>query len=317
MAGLWIVVGKRLLAGLMSLFLVSLIIFVSIELLPGDAAQAILGQFATTESLHTLRRELGLDQPLIYRYVHWLGGMVTGDFGVSMVNKVPIADLIGLRLGNTIFLALYAAGLAVPLAIVLGLMAALFRNTFFDRAMNIVALSSISLPEFFLAFILIYLFTQNGTFPATADVTDATAIWTRLYRTFLPAVTLTFVVTAHMMRMTRASIINLLASAYIEMARLKGVPAWRVIVVHALPNALSPIINVVVLNLAYLITGVIVVEVVFVYPGLGQLMVDSVSKRDVPVVQAVAMLFAAAYVLLNLVADLISTLSNPRLRDAR
>ena len=199
----------------------------------------------------------------------------------------------------------------------LGILAALFRNSFFDRAVNAMALTSISFPEFFVAYILILWLAQAGLFPSIARVSGDVAFGQKLYNSFLPALTLTLVVTAHMMRMTRAAIINLLASPYIEMARLKGIPPMRVIVHHALPNALAPIINVVALNLAYLITGVVVVEVVFVYPGLGQLMVDSVAKRDIPVVQAVALIFAAAYVLLNLTADVLSTLSNPRLMHRR
>ena len=187
------------------------------------------------------------------------------------------------------------------------------RNTIFDRAANALALTAISVPEFFVAYILIFVLAQSGLFPSMTRMDANTELGEALYRAFLPALTLTLVVTAHMMRMTRAAIINLLASPYIEMARLKGVRPLRVILRHALPNALAPIITVIALNLAYLITGVVVVEIVFVYPGLGQLMVDSVSKRDIPVVQAVTLIFAAAYVLLNLLADVLATLSNPRL----
>ena len=198
-----------------------------------------------------------------------------GDFGNSLANGRPIAELIASRLGNTLFLALYAAAIAVPLALMLGILAALYRNSLYDRAVNIFTLSSISFPEFFVAYILIFFLAQSGFFPSIANIAPQASFGEMLYRSFLPALTLTLVVTAHMMRMTRAAIINLLASPYIEMARLKGMPPGRVIVKHALPNALAPIINVVALNLAYLITGVVVVEVVFVYPGLGQLMVDS------------------------------------------
>ena len=187
------------------------------------------------------------------------------------------------------------------------------RSIGLDQVLKVMALTSISFPEFFVAYILIFVLAQSGWFPSMARMDASTTFTEALYRTFLPALTLTLVVTAHMMRMTRAALINLLASPYIEMARLKGMSPARVILKHALPNALAPIITVVALNLAYLITGVVVVEAVFVYPGLGQLMVDSVSKRDFPVVQAVALIFAAAYVLLNLTADVLSTLSNPRL----
>lgn len=199
----------------------------------------------------------------------------------------------------------------MPLALLLGILAALWRNTLFDRVSNALALTWISFPEFFIAYILILWLAQSGYFPSMVRITDATALPDRLYMTFLPALTLTLVVTAHMTRMTRATIINLLASPYIEMARLKGMSPLRVILWHAIPNALAPIINVVALNLAYLITGVVVVEVVFVYPGLGQLMVDAVANRDIAVVQAIALIFASAYVLLNLLADVLSTVTNP------
>ncbi|MCC5987862.1 MAG: ABC transporter permease [Pararhodobacter sp.] len=307
-------IAQRLALGLLTLFVVSLIIFGATELLPGDFAEAVLGQAATPETVAAIRRELGLDQPFYIRYVDWLWGAVQFDFGSSLAQRGrPVADMILGRLGNTLFLALYAAAMAVPLALMLGILAALWRNSLFDRVTNSSALSAISFPEFFVAYILIYILAQGGWFPSMARMPASADLGEKLYRSFLPALTLTLVVTAHMMRMTRAAIINLLSSPYIEMARLKGMRPSRVIVHHALPNAIAPIVNVVAINLAYLITGVVVVEVVFVYPGLGQLMVDSVSRRDIPVVQAVALIFAAAYVLLNLTADVISTLSNPRL----
>lgn len=313
MSVIWTMIAKRLGLGLLTLFVISVLIFGATELLPGDLAKNILGQSATPETVAAFRRELGLDLPAHTRYLNWLLGAVQGDFGTSLANKRPIADLIATRLGNTLFLALYAAAISIPLSLMLGVLAALYRNTIFDRTANALALSSISFPEFFVAYILIFILAQSGLFPSMSRVDPDTGFAETLYRTFLPALTLTLVVTAHMMRMTRAAIINLLASPYIEMARLKGMTPMRVILHHALPNALAPIITVVALNLAYLITGVVVVEVVFVYPGLGQLMVDSVAKRDFPVVQAVALIFAAAYVLLNLTADVLSTLSNPRL----
>ncbi|WP_343082366.1 ABC transporter permease [Ostreiculturibacter nitratireducens] len=313
MSLVWTMVAKRLGLGLLTLVIISLIIFSATEMLPGDLAKAILGQSATEETVAAFRRELGLDLPAHTRYLNWLLGALQGDFGTSFASRRPISELIGMRLGNTLALALYAAAIAVPLSLALGILAALFRNTVFDRSTNAFALTSISFPEFFVAYILIFVLAQSGVFPSMARIDATTSFGDYLYRAFLPALTLTLVVTAHMMRMTRAAIINLLASPYIEMARLKGMKPMRVILIHALPNALAPIITVVALNLAYLITGVVLVEVVFVYPGLGQLMVDSVSKRDIPVVQAVSLIFATAYVLLNLLADVLSTLSNPRL----
>lgn len=243
---------------------------------------------------------------------------VVGDFGVSLVSQISVAQSIGPRLGNTLFLATYAAVIAVPIAIMLGVLVALYRNSIFDRVANVATLTSISSPEFFLGYILIlYLSVKGGYFPAIAKLSEDMTLADKLHRTFLPALTMVLVVVAHMMRMTRAAIINLLASPYIEMARLKGAPALTVIVKHALPNAWAPIINVVALNLAYLITGVVLVEVVFVYPGIGQLLVDAVTKRDFPVVQACCLIFAATFILLNLAADVGAILTNPRLRHPK
>ncbi|MGI9316041.1 MAG: ABC transporter permease [bacterium] len=305
---------QRLSLGLITLFVVSLIIFLGVSLLPGDAAQAMLGQSATPETVAALRKQMGLDQPGYIRYFKWLGGIMQGDFGVSISNNREIAELLGTRFANTIFLASFAAVIAVPLALALGILAALYRNSWYDRAVNVVTLSSISTPEFFVAYILIlFLSVKAGMFPSLANVSPDTDFIERVSKCFLPALTLTLVVVAHMMRMTRAAIINLLASPYIEMASLKGIRKSRIITRHALPNAWAPIINVIVLNLAYLVVGVVVVEVVFVYPGLGQLLVDSVQRRDLPVVQACCLIFAATYVLLNLTADILSILTNPRL----
>jgi len=311
-------VAQRLGLGLLTLFIVSLIIFLGVELLPGDLAEAILGQSATPETVAALRSELQLDLPAYERYLSWLFGMLQGDMGRSLANQREISELIGGRLGNTLFLAALAAIISVPLAVTLGALAALYRNTFYDRCVNVVTLSSISFPEFFVAYILVYfLAVQLGWFPSISNIGEGLGFWERAFRAALPAFTLTLVVVAHMMRMTRAAIINLLASSYIEMASLKGLTRTRIIMKHALPNALAPIINVVVINLAYLIVGVVVVEVVFVYPGLGQLLVDSVRARDIPVVQASSLIFAATFILLNLTADVLSIMTNPRLMHPR
>lgn len=318
MTGLPQLIAKRIGLGLLTLFAVSIIIFGALELLPGDLAQQVLGQGATPETLEAFRKELGLDRPSYIRYFEWLGGAVQGDFGVSLANKRSVAEQLAPRFANTLFLAAVAAAMAVPLALILGVAAALYRNSIFDRVANVTTLTSISSPEFFVGYILIlFLAVKNPIFPSISNISADATFSEQLYRSMLPAITLTLVVTAHMMRMTRAAIINLLASPYIEMARLKGVPRWRVIVRHALVNALAPIINVIALNLAYLITGVVLVEVVFVYPGVGQLLVDSVTKRDLPVVQACCLIFAATYVLLNLTADVGAIISNPRLRHPR
>lgn len=306
--------AQRIALGLLTLFVISLIIAFGVELLPGDLAQEILGQGATPEGLRVLRLQLGLDTPPHIRYLDWLGGMITGDMGLSLANKRPISELIGPRLSNTLFLGGFAALIAIPVALTLGILAALYRNSLYDRGVNIFTLTSISFPEFFIAYILILFFAiKLGWFPGISNISTELSFTDKLYRTLLPAASLTLVVVAHMMRMTRASIINLLSSPYIEMAQLKGIKPLRIITRHALPNALAPIVNVIAINLAYLVVGVVIVEVVFVYPGLGQLLVDSVSKRDVPVVQACSMIFASVYILLNLSADIISIVTNPRL----
>lgn len=312
-------IAQRLALGLLILFIVSVIIAFIVELLPGDTCQELMGQAATPDTLEVCREEMGLNKPAYARYFDWLRGMLTGDMGKSLATNREISELVASRIGNTLFLAGFAALMAVPLSLALGMLAALYRNSLFDRAVNVFTLSSISFPEFFVAYLLIYFFaSQLGWFPGISNVSSPDiGFGERIYRTILPAVTLTLVVTAHMMRMTRASIINLLASPYIEMARLKGITPSRVIFKHALPNAWAPIINVVALNLAYLIVGVVVVEVVFVYPGLGQLLVDAVSKRDMPMVQAGSMIFASVYILLNLSADVLAIVTNPRLLHPR
>jgi peptide/nickel transport system permease protein len=238
--------------------------------------------------------------------------------GVGGTVRRSVSELIAPRLYNTFFLAIMTAIIAVPLALFLGVMAALYRNSIFDRIVNSVTLTTIALPEFFIAYVLMFFFAvKYRWFYSLSTVSDTTPLLEHIGRALLPAITLTLVIVAHMMRMTRAAIINLLSSPYIEMARLKGLPAREVIVKHALPNAWAPIATVIAFNLAYLVVGVVVVEVVFVYPGIGQLMVDSVSSRNMPVVQACALVFAATYILLNLIADIVAIVTNPRLLHPR
>ncbi|MDO5603668.1 MAG: ABC transporter permease [Paracoccus sp. (in: a-proteobacteria)] len=309
---------KRLAIGVLTLLVVSAVIFWAVELLPGDIATEVLGQSATPETIAAFRDRFGLNDPAGVRYINWLSGALRLDFGLSISSQRPIAELIGDRAFNTFFLAGYAALIAVPVAVFLGLIAALHRDSLLDRTISSLTLAVISFPEYFVAYILILLFAvQMQWFPSLASVTPDMSLGQRLYVTFLPAMTMVLIVVAHMMRMTRAAIVNLLAMPYIEMAELKGLRRWRVIAVHALPNAVAPIVTVIALNLAYLIVGVVLVEVVFVYPGLGQLLVDSVSKRDIPMVQAACMIFAATYILLNLAADIVGIASNPRLLHPR
>jgi peptide/nickel transport system permease protein len=311
-------VAQRVLLGLVLLLAVSVLIFAGTQILPGDVAQAILGQSATPEALANLREQLGLNDPAWLRYVHWLWGILHGDFGTAQSSGLDIATSISARLKNTLFLAACAAIVAVPLAIILGLIAVRYRNGFVDKLISGLALASTSFPEFFIGYVLIYFFAVKWQiFPSISTVDDSTPFLERLQAVVLPATALTLVVLAHMMRMTRAAILNVMQSAYIETAELKGLKAFDIIRKHAFPNAIAPVVNVVMLNLAYLIVGVVVVEVIFVYPGMGQYLVDHVAKRDVPVVQAVGLIFAAVYITLNIVADIAAIVANPRLRHPK
>lgn len=310
--------AQRIALGLILLFLVSALIFAGTVILPGDVAQSILGQSATPEALANLRKDLGLNEPALQRYFNWLGGAMTGDLGTSLTSGADITESIGKRLSNTLFLAFWAAVVAVPLAIFLGLLAVRFKDRWPDKAISAVTLASISIPEFLIGYVLMYLIAvKMRWFPSVAMINDSMTLGEKLSSIALPVAVLTLVVLAHMMRMTRAAILNVMQSAYIETAELKGLNGFQVIYRHAFPNAIAPIVNVVMLNLAYLVVGVVVIEVVFVYPGMGQYLVDHVSKRDVPVVQACGLIFAAVYIGLNMIADLVAILSNPRLRHPK
>lgn len=311
-------VVQRLVLGLLLLLAVSALIFFGVEALPGDVAQAMLGQSATPTALANLREQLGLNEPLLTRYFGWLGGFVTGDLGVALTNGMDIATSMGQRLGNTLFLAFWAGVISVPLAIILGLIAARYVGRWPDKLISGVTLATISLPEFVAGYlVLFFLAVQLQLFPSVSMVFPGMGVFERLWAIILPVIVLVLVVLAHMMRMTRAAILNVMQSAYIETAELKGLSPMAVIARHAFPNAIAPVVNVVMLNLAYLVVGVVVVEVVFVYPGMGQYLVDHVTKRDLPVVQACGMVFAAVYIGLNILADVISILANPRLRHPK
>jgi peptide/nickel transport system permease protein len=318
MSSVLLLLAQRIALGILLLFAVSVLIFVGTNLLPGDVAQAILGQSATPQALANLRESLGLNDPAYVRYFKWLWGILHGDLGTALTSGQDIATSLKERLWNTLFLAFWAAVIAVPLAVVLGLLAARYRNGPIDKLISGIALASTSLPEFFVGYLLIFFFAvQFQVFPAISTVFPGMPLIAKLQAIALPVIALTLVVMAHMMRMTRAAILNVMQAAYIETAELKGLSAFDIIRRHALPNAIAPIINVVMLNLAYLIVGVVVVEVIFVYPGMGQYLVDHVSKRDVPVVQAVGLIFAAVYIGLNMIADIVAILANPRLRHPK
>ncbi len=304
--------------GVATLWVVSVLVFAGTEILPGDVAQIILGQNATAETLAALRSELGLDQPAFVRYFDWLGDMATGDLGISKAGGATIESLIGNRLLNTIVLAGIVAGISVPLSISVGLLAAMYPGTWVDRVVSFGTLSLISVPEFFIATILVLVFAvQLRLLPSVAYLSGDETFWQLMKALALPILTLTIAVSGQMIRLTRATVLNVLSSPYIEMAILKGVPRRRIVMRHALRNAIGPIVNVVALNLAYLVSGVVIVETVFAYPGLAKLMIDGVQTRDLPLVQACAMIFCGAYVALILFADIVAITSNPRLRHPR
>ncbi|MDB6011165.1 MAG: gsiC 5 [Gammaproteobacteria bacterium] len=304
--------------GLLTLLAVSALLFFGTNLLPGDVASALLGQDATPEALHNIRAALGLEQPAWLRYLHWLGGALHGDFGTSLTSARPVGAQVLPRLGNTLLLASLAALVSVPVAVGLGLLSAMREGGVIDRLVSLLSLVTISVPEFFVGYVLTLLFAvQLGWLPSLAIMHGGMPLGERLAAIALPVATLVIVVLAHMLRMTRSALLAVMSAPYIEMAFLKGLPRGTVVLRHALPNAAAPIIAVVALNLGYLVVGVVVVEAVFVYPGAGQLMVDAVSKRDLPVVQACGLVFAATYVGLNTIADMLAIIVNPRLRRPR
>ncbi|MCA1337637.1 ABC transporter permease [Pseudooceanicola marinus] len=311
-------IAKRAVLGVFTLWLVSVLVFAGTEILPGDVAGAILGQSATPESLARLRAELGLDVPALQRYAEWLLGFVQGDMGRSMASGQPVADLLWPRFWNTMALAAYAGAIAVPLAVGLGIMAAALRGGIFDRVSNVAALAFVSLPEYFLGLLLVlWLSVKTGWLPSLADTYDGMGLAAWFRATTLPMLVLVMVTTAQILRMTRTTVLGVMDQPYVETAFLKGLRNGRVVLRHATPNAAAPIVNVVSFNIAYLITGVVLVEAVFNYNGLGRFMVDAVSRRDLPLVQAAAMIFGGVYVFLNMVADIAAIALNPRLRHPR
>jgi peptide/nickel transport system permease protein len=310
--------AQRIALGGVLLLAASALIFAGTQILPGDVAQSILGQSATPQALANLRAELGLNEPLVGRYFSWLFGALQGDLGVALTNGQDIATSMGQRLGNTLFLAGCAAAISAPLAILLGIVAVRYQGRWPDKVISGVTLATVSVPEFLLGYIIMFfLSVQFRLFPSVSTVYESMSVLEQLNAIALPVLVLVLVVLGHMMRMTRAAILNVMQSAYIETAELKGLRPFTVIARHALPNAVAPVVNVVMLNMAYLVVGVVVVEVVFVYPGMGQYLVDHVAKRDVPVVQACGLVFAAVYIGLNMIADIVAILANPRLRHPK
>ena len=315
---MWNMILRRIGVGVVLLWVVSVLIFALTQVLPGDAASIRLGQQATAESLAALRAEMGLDKPWYIQYVTWIGNLMTGNLGISNAGGATIASLIENRIGNTVFMTVVVTAISVPLSVLLGLLAAMYPGQLLDRIITSATLGLIAVPDFFVAiFMILFLAVQMGLVPAVSYLSGTEGFWKSLYVLALPIGTLVIVVSAQMIRMTRAGILNVMSSPYIEMAILKGVPRRRIILRHALLNAIGPIVNVIALNLAYLVSGIVVIETIFAYPGLAKLMVDGVQTRDIPLVQACGMIFCCTYVVLILVADVASILSNPRLRHPK
>jgi peptide/nickel transport system permease protein len=308
-------VAQRIGLAVLSLLAVSVLIFAITGVLPGDAAAEQLGQEATPEALAALRAQMGLDVPAHLRYGRWLAGLFRGDLGTSTVSQLPVAELIAARLPNSLLLAAVTALFAVPIALTLGVAAAVWRGSWFDRAASTSAVTIVSVPEFLVATLAVLLFAVHLQWlPALSYVNDVDSPGQLLRAFAMPVLTLTCVIVAQMMRMTRAAVIDQLEAPYIEMVQLKGASPLRTVLAHALPNAVGPIANAVALSLSYLLGGVIIVETIFNYPGIAKLMVDGVTQRDIPLVQACAMLFCAGYLILVTAADLCGIVANPRLR---
>ncbi|MCY1666772.1 ABC transporter permease [Rhizobium sp. SL86] len=305
----------RLGVTLLTLLIVSFVVFGATLLLPGDVVEILLGQAATPEAVAGLREAMNLDSPAIVRYVQWLFGLIQGDFGMSYANNMPVADMIGGRLANTLRLAAVTTAIAVPLALFLGITTAMFRGSLYDRIVTTLIVSIISVPEFLIATLAVLVFAVwLRWLPALSLANDVNSFGQLLKVFAMPVITLSCVISAQMIRMTRAAVIEALKMPYVEMALLKGASRTRIVLHHALPNAIGPIANAVALSLSYLLGGVIIVETIFNYPGIAKLMVDAVSTRDLPLIQSCAMIFCFGFLLLITIADVIAILSNPRLR---
>ncbi|ANK95329.1 MULTISPECIES: ABC transporter permease [Rhizobium] len=306
---------SRLLIALITLVIVSFAVFTATTLLPGDTASILLGQAATPEAVAGLRTAMHLDDPAFLRFIYWMGGLLSGDLGTSYANNMPVADLIGGRFANSMKLAGVTALFAVPIALTLGITAAMVRGSLYDRAVTVFTIGVISVPEFMIATLAVMFFAVYLQWLPAISLTNEVHTITDIVRVYaMPVITLTFGVSAQMIRMTRAAVVETLNTPYAEMALLKGASRSRIVLKHALPNALGPIVNAVALSLSYLLGGVIIVETIFNYPGIAKLMVDAVATRDLPLIQSCAMIFCVGYLILITTADIIAILANPRLR---
>jgi peptide/nickel transport system permease protein len=310
-----LVIGRVFLS-LLTLLLVSFIVFGMLEILPGDVATRVLGRDATPEALATVRARLQLDQPALIRYGRWFGGLVTGDFGQSLVSGRRVVDILGPRIFNTVLLSIYAFILYIPLTLIPALIQAVRRDRAVDHGLSALTLVLLSMPDFLLGTVLMIIFVITvPLLPAISLVDQSSGMREYVEAMTLPAITLAVVMAVYAVRMLRDNLIEVLESDYVRMAELKGLPPRRVLLRHALPNALVPTLNVTALNLAYLVGGVVVVEKVFAYPGFGSLLVDALQLRDLPVIEATVMLAAGVYIVANLIADVGAILLNPRLKS--
>ena len=316
---MYMLIARRVGIGLLTVFAVSILIFLGTKVLPGDAAQIRLGQEATPENVAALRTKLGLDLPYWQQYWNWLVKFLQGDLGNSLAGDVPVSRLIADRYQNTIAVTLLTAMIGVPISLILGILAAMFPGSLYDRILTLVAVTLVAAPEFFTATLMVLVFVRAldiGSAVVVGSI-EGKGLFELIEHFALPIAALCFVIASQMIRMTRAAVLNVMSSPYIEMAILKGLPRWRIILRHALLNSIGPIVNVVALNLAYLVTGIIVIEVYFAFPGLATLIVQGVQTRDFILVQGLGMLFCSTYVVLMLIADMAAIVSNPRLRHPK
>lgn len=308
-------IANRILISMITLLIIAVIVFAATTILPGDTATILLGQSATPEAVAGLRKAMHLNEPAFFRFLRWIFALLHGDLGISYSSNMPVADLVGRRLLNSLKLASVTTAIAVPISLFLGITTAVLRGSFYDRAVTVFTIGVISIPEFVVATTAVLIFAVYLKWlPALSLTADIHTLAGLLRAYAMPVLTLTCVVSAQMIRMTRAAVIDALASPYVEMALLKGASRKRLVLSHALPNSLGPIANAMALSLSYLLGGVIIVETIFNYPGIAKLMVDAVTTRDLPLIQSCAMIFCLAYLLLVTIADLVAILSNPRLR---
>lgn len=308
-------ITRRIVIAAITLIIVSFAVFFATSMLPGDTATILLGQAATPEAVAGLRQAMHLDEPALMRFLRWVAGLLSGDLGKSYANNIPITTLIGGRFVSTMQLAGITTLVSVPLALTVGITSAVMRGSLYDRIATVLTIGVISVPEFMIASTAVLIFAVYLKWlPAISFINEVHSLSDLLRMYAMPVVTLTFVVSAQIIRMTRAAVIETLSTPYVEMALLKGASRSRIVLRHALPNALGPIINALALSLSYLIGGVIIIETIFNYPGIAKLMVDAVATRDLPLIQTCAVIFCAGYLILITIADIIAIISNPRLR---